>query len=207
MLRTTGKKAAVLLCALLAGALVLHLGLRVTSSKPGDGRAISAEKAQPAAENDQHEAMVLTDVLKKKPEHTPVLLRLAQLAEQAGKQPEAVAHLRKVLANEPENSDARLELGRVSFQMGDVQSAIEQTRIILDRKPDHAEALFNMGAIYANLGDAALARQYWNRLLRTGPHTEVAQRAQNMLTQLPPETSEGTKVVSRLLKNTTTARQ
>jgi tetratricopeptide (TPR) repeat protein len=184
----TGKRGTVLFIALIVGALVLYLGFRASSPKSGNNRATSADKSQSKPSGDPHEAMVLSEALKKKPEHTPVLLRLAQLSEQAGNQPEAAVHLREILKNEPDNPEARLELGRVLFQMGDVQAAIEQTQAILDHQPDHADALFNLGAIHANLGNARLARQYWNELLRTSPQKEIAQRAKSMMTQLPSET-------------------
>jgi tetratricopeptide (TPR) repeat protein len=129
--------------------------------------------------------------LKKRPYHTPVLLRLAQLAEQAGNHQEAARHLQELLRHEPNNADARLELGRALFQTGDVQGAIEQTQRILDRQPNHADALYNLGAIYANLGNAKLARQYWDRLLAENPQSESARRAKALMVQLPVPPSPG----------------
>jgi tetratricopeptide (TPR) repeat protein len=147
--------------------------------------------SQPAPDNTRHEAIFLAEALKKKPDHTPVLLRMAQLSEESGKHTEAARNLREVLKREPANIDARLELGKTLFEAGDVQGAIEETKAILDRQPDHADALYNLGAIYGNVGNADQARQYWNRLIAKDPQTESAKRAKGMLGQLPPTLSAG----------------
>ncbi len=180
----TTRRVAGLVIGLSSGLLIVYF-----ASAPGRGTASrqtatsTVAAVQPRAP-DQHEGLILTEALKKKPNHTPVLLRLAQIAEQSGKHAEAAARLREILAYEPANTDAHLELGRVLFQMGEVDGAIEQTKWILGRHPDHADALYNLGAIYANLGNQEFARQYWERLLNTNPQSESAQRARTMLTQL-----------------------
>jgi tetratricopeptide (TPR) repeat protein len=170
--------------ALSSGLLVCYFGYKLGYSYgPRDPVARSGATVQPQAP-DSHERMFLAEALKKKPNHTPVLFRLAQISEKSGKHSEAAARLREILRFEPGNTDARLELGRVLFQTGDVQGAIEQTKWILDRHPDHADALYNLGAIYANLGNADHARRFWGRLLEAKPQSESAQRARTMLTQL-----------------------
>jgi Flp pilus assembly protein TadD len=179
-LRVTG-----IVGALSSGLLVCYFGFRLSHSA-GAGppvTSVATTRQQPAP--DQHEALILAEALKKKPNHTPVLLRMAQLSEASGKHSEAAAQLREVLGYEPANTDAHLELGRVLFQAGDVTGAIEQTQWILERHPEHAEALYNLGAIYANLGNADYARRYWGRLLLANPQSESAQRANGMLARLP----------------------
>jgi tetratricopeptide (TPR) repeat protein len=173
------------LCVIAAGLLVYHLGSRLGSDRPTEVQRKTASPTRAAKEDSRHEALILGEALKKKPYHTPVLLRMAQLAEESGKHQEAARHLQEILRHEPDNTDARLELGRALFQSGDVQEAIAQTRRILDRQPNHADALYNLGAIYANLGNATLARSYWNRLLTASPQSESARRAQTSIVQLP----------------------
>jgi tetratricopeptide (TPR) repeat protein len=168
-----------------AGVLVYHLGSRLGSDRPSEVQSKAATPARAVKEDSQHEALILGEALKKRPYHTPVLLRLAQLAQESGNYREAARDLQEILRHEPDNTDARLELGRVLFQSGDVQEAIAQTRRILDRQPNHADALYNLGAIYANLGNATLARAYWNRLLIASPQSESARRAKSLMVQLP----------------------
>ncbi|RPI28941.1 MAG: tetratricopeptide repeat protein [Acidobacteria bacterium] len=138
----------------------------------------------PSAGTGEHEAKVLTQALKKKPDHVPVLLRLANLAASEGRRDEALTHLRKALKLEPDNLEVRLELGRVLFQAGDVAGAIEQTTEVLKREPEHPEALYNLGAIYGNLGNHALATKFWEKLLASSPASESGKLARTMLAQL-----------------------
>jgi tetratricopeptide (TPR) repeat protein len=175
-----------LLSALIAAPGLFYLGKNIVSVRTAARRATVVAPSQPAPDNTRHEAIFLAEALKKKPDHTPVLLRMAQLSEESGKHTEAARNLREVLKREPANAEARLELGRTLFEAGDIQGAIEETKAILDRQPDHADALYNLGAIYGNLGNADLARQYWNRLIAEDPQTESAKRAKGMLGQLPP---------------------
>lgn len=177
-----------LLSALAAGALIVGLGLGILiKNRNGSGIArdeAARRSAAASAKPDKHEAIMLAEVLKRKPDHTPVLMRLAQLAEGSGDRAEAARLLRKVVENEPDNAEARLELGRLCFEAGDVQGAIEHTGKILERQPRHGDALYNLGAIYANIGNAKLARHYWNRAIQAGPGSESSAKARTMLARL-----------------------
>lgn len=174
---------------LLSGLIVVpglfYLGKSIASPRTAARRALVAAPSGVTSDNKQHEAIFLAEALKKKPDHTPVLMRMAQLSEESGKHTEAARSLREVVQREPANMDARLELGKALFESGDIQGAIEQTKAILDRQPDYADALYNLGAIYGNVGNAQLARDYWNRLIAAKPQTESAQRAKRMMAQLP----------------------
>lgn len=181
------KKLAILglLSALIAAPCLFYLGKNIAAVRTTARRAAVAPPTQAAPDNKQHEAILLAEALKKKPDHTPVLMRMAQLSAESGKNTEAARNLREVVQREPANIDARLELGKALFETGDVQGAIEQTQAILERQPDHADALYNLGAIYGNVGNAELARDYWSRLIAAKPQTDSAQRAKRMMVQLP----------------------
>ena len=176
-----------------AVAVVLaYLGMGLIAHKPASnplpktGEKTQAEREARNAESERkHEAAMLAEALKKKPEHTPVLLRLAQISESSGDRQRAAGFLRQVVQNEPDNTQARLDLGRLLFDSGDVMGAIEQTRAILKREPEHADALYNLGAIYANLGNGKEARVYWDRVIALSPKSESAGRARTMLARLP----------------------
>jgi tetratricopeptide (TPR) repeat protein len=122
--------------------------------------------------------------LEKKPDHTPVLFRLAQLERESGQLDNAITHLRRAVQQEPANIDARLELGRALYEKGDVAAAISETQRILEANPKHVDALYNMGAIYANLGDATKARSYWTAAVATAPNTDSGSKARDALRQL-----------------------
>jgi len=173
-----------ILTALGAALLVFFIGTRLVSR---GNRGSGAAPAPAVEQNDLHEAKMLEEELKKKPQHAPVLFRMAQLSEQAGDNAKAAEHLREVLRQEPNNQDARLELGKVLYQLGDVEGALEHTRAILKASPEHPDALYNLGAIYGNLGDGKLAREHWNRLIAASPQSQSGLRARSMLKQIPAE--------------------
>lgn len=131
-----------------------------------------------------HDLKILEKALVKKPGHTPVLMNLARLEEEKGQFDEAAKHLTEIVDQDSGNLEARLELGKVLFQRGDVQGALKQTRAILEVQPRNPDALYNLGAIYGNLGNAAMAREYWGRLIALDPKSESGQRAQRMMPQL-----------------------
>ncbi len=169
---------------------VLFLGLfAVNRRQPSPPRAsheeLPAPGANPAADQ-AHEAKALAVELKKKPDHTPILFRMAQLEREMGKPAEAANHLRQILTREPANQEARLELGRVLYETGDVQGAIEETNRLLTQNPKHVDALYNMGAIYGNLQKNELARQYWERAVASDPASESGRRAKDSLLRLTP---------------------
>jgi Flp pilus assembly protein TadD len=154
------------------------------SSMPAPTAAVSVPTAgQDAA----HEARMLAGALEKKQDHTPILMRLAQLASQGGRHADAQRYLHQILQHEPGNVEARLELGRELFETGDVTGALEQTNAILKTDANHTEALFNLGAIYGNLGNTRMARLHWDRLIAVAPESESGRRARQMITMLPPD--------------------
>lgn len=140
--------------------------------------------AKTTVETPEHEYKELTVELGKKPDHTPVLMRMAQLERDKGKLDDAATHLRTVLEHEPGNLGARLELGRVLYEKGDVGGAITQTEKILEASPKDADALYNMGAIYANLGDRQRARSYWTQAEAAGSSNDSARKAREGLAKL-----------------------
>jgi tetratricopeptide (TPR) repeat protein len=176
-----------------AGALLLILWSHPKSTGPSASKspqssapATAAAMSVPGAGMDAaHEERMLTGALGKKSDHTPVLMRLAQLASGAGRHADAQRYLTQILEHEPGNVDARLELGRELFETGDVKGAIEQTGTILKANPNHTEALYNMGAIYGNLGNSRMALLHWNRLIATAPESESSSKARQMIALLP----------------------
>jgi tetratricopeptide (TPR) repeat protein len=148
----------------------------------GNGR-MPTNAAGPLAGN-QHEKQMLTKILEKKPDHVPVLLKLAQIESEDGHLHEAAGRLRTILKKEPDNPDANLELGKVLFKLGDVRGSIQLTEGILKKNPNHEDALYNMGAICANTGDRKQAMEYWNRLAALHSDSGSAKMAQQMMRRL-----------------------
>ena len=146
---------------------------------PAARKAAMADSGQPAgvAVDTRHEAMALESQLQKKPNHVPILIRLAQIARENGKPAEAIPYLRRIIQLEPKNTEARLELGRNLYDTGDVTGALEQTNQLLTEDPKNADALYNMGAIYANSSKPEVARDYWKRAVASDPASDSGKRA------------------------------
>lgn len=150
-------------------------------------RRPEAAPAQPAAglpSNPAHERAVLEQLLKRKPDHAPILLRLAQLDLESRQFETARRRLERLLQADPANLDALLELGRACFEMGDFDCAVKRTSQVLQSNPDHPDALYNLGAIYANRGRADQARRYWSHAAKVAPGTESGRKAAEALKQI-----------------------
>jgi predicted Zn-dependent protease len=122
-----------IIAAVLSGGLVLAFSALLMrtqdNSRPAASRA-SAREARPVdgkldVAEQLHEVKALEAELQKKPNHAPILLRLAQLARERDKPAEAIPPLRQILGEEPGILEARLELGRALYDTGDVQGALE----------------------------------------------------------------------------------
>lgn len=170
------------ICLLLTGAASLFM-LKVTSRSEAPAPAAAAH-AKPAMANPEHELKELAVQLKKKPGHTPVLMRMAQIEREKGKLDDATGHLLEVVKNEPANPEAHLELGRILYEKGDLKGGIAETEKVLEIDPKQVDALYNLGAIYANLGNAQRARSYWARALEADPGADSSRKARDGLAKI-----------------------
>jgi Flp pilus assembly protein TadD len=145
----------------------------------------SSTGASPApTENPDHELKALAVELEKKPGHTPILMRMADLEHGKGKLDDAIQHMQQAVQSEPANKEARLELGRLLYEKGDIGGAITETEKILASDPGQVDALYNLGAIYANLGNNERAKSYWIRAAKVGGDADSGRKAREALTKL-----------------------
>ena len=124
--------------------------------------------------NPTHEKAFLNEQLSRNPNHTPIVLRLAQIERAEGDLAGARRYLEEAVASDGAQVDLRLELGLVCSEMGDVAGAEEQNREVLRLKPGQPDVLYNLGAIAANRGETLEARQYWMSAVASGPSTDAA---------------------------------
>ena len=185
------KRLMIWICATLALLAATAGAYRRFSTSEPDRPADTANQARDlwiravnSSSDREHELKALQSSLKQNPDHSPILLRMAQVKREIGKIPEAVAHLREAVKADPKNRDARLELGRMLFETGDVDGAIRETEQLLEIDPLNIDGLYNLGAIYGNLGKDELARQYWRKAAAVDPDSESSQRARKALEQI-----------------------
>ncbi len=167
--------------AVLLGATTIFFWKATSRSQQAPTAAVQPKTG---ADNPEHEMKVLEAQLEKKPGHTPVLMRMAEIEHARGRLDEAAADLRKAIQTEPKNSDAHLELGRILYEKGDVTGAIAETSKALEANPKHVDALYNMGAIYANNGDPVRARSYWKKAVEVDPSGESGKKAKDGLARI-----------------------
>lgn len=169
--------------AALAVAGLLWLGL---ARRGGPGPAPDAAETTPMAapQSPAHERAALEELLRKKPDHGPIVLRLAQLDLAEGKPAEARIRLEAYLRKSPRDAAALLELGRACYETGDAECAMRSTSLAVEIEPRNPEALYNLGAIHANQGRAGLARGLWERAVQSGADSDGGQKAAAALRQL-----------------------
>lgn len=179
---TQSKKIAILAAVVLPLVALLAVLFRAQKT-PGAAREVAAPA--PANKADvAHELASLEAELKKKPDHLPILLRMAELKQQAGSASEALAFLRRAAAADPKNVEANFELGRALYDANDPKGAIEANERVIESNPRHVDALYNLGAIYGNVGDDTKARLYFHRAVDAGPGTDGGRKAKAALEQL-----------------------
>ena len=147
-------------------------------------KAASTTETPVAPPNAAHERSALEEQLKKKPDHGPVLMRLAELEMEQDRPAEARKRLERLVEVEPGNVDALLELGRACYAAGDTTCALERTAEILKQQPNHPDALYNMGALHANQGHFAEARRYWGQAVKAAPETDGGRKSAAALKRL-----------------------
>jgi Flp pilus assembly protein TadD len=166
----------------------LHYSLKSPLKKAEAGTGLlhlqSLHTAEPS--DSRHMINTLELELQKKPNHSPILLRLAQLSTESGKPAAAEKYLRQILAQEPNNLEARIELGRVLFLRGNVEGALAETQNALKLDAKNVDTLYNLGAIYGNINQDEQARIYWLQAIAAAPNSPSAQKAKLGLSQLKP---------------------
>lgn len=172
-----------------AGAIAVPLILLDKHRQVGSTHVSSTQPSAPLSSGNPaadrvHELKALEEELQKKPEHPPILFRMAQLSSELGKNADAVYYLQRLLKVEPANNEARLELGRLLYESNDLQGSIRETAKILESDPKQVDALYNLGAIYANLNKPDTAREYWDRAVRSDPASDSGKRAKESLLKL-----------------------
>jgi cytochrome c-type biogenesis protein CcmH/NrfG len=182
----TSRKKWVLLAvfAVLTGAFSLFLLSATSRTDSREAARAPVPRGQTVLESPDHELKALAMQLRKKPGHTPVLMRMAQLERESGKLNDAAGHLREAVKSEPSNLDARVELGRVLYEGGDVDGAIAETEKVLASNPGQVDALYNLGAIHANLGDSRQARAYWAKAVEADSAADSGRKAREALAKL-----------------------
>jgi protein O-GlcNAc transferase len=108
-------------------------------------------------------------VLRAKPAHPQALLQSAILADQRGRQREALSLIDRLLALRPASQEARFYRGAVLHEMGRFAEAIAEYDEALRLQPDYREAWHNRGVTLTEAGRLAAALENWDCALALSP--------------------------------------
>lgn len=184
-MKINARKVATIAVPLAIGGGILAFFGTLSGPRPASAPATATGSVGTVAPQDPvHEQASLEQQLKQNPGHTPILLRLAELARDQGKPAEGIDYLRQALETEPANADARLELGRALYEAGDIDGAIKETKQLVEDHPENVDGLYNLGAIYANRNQPDLARDYWTKAVAADALSDSGLKAKNGLQQI-----------------------
>lgn len=171
----------------IAGAVIVValLGIGVLRNPP---RAIDSQNQSLQARTPPN-APLLSDLeeLQKEADANPKdpsrLLRWANALHDAKFMPRAIEVYKKYLMLKPGDPDARVDMAICYFESGDSPTALKEMHTALKYDPKHQMALFNIGIVNLNQGNLAESNEWFKKAIAADSKTEVAQRAQQILSQ------------------------
>ncbi len=173
----------------IAGALVVLviLGIGVFRNSP---KEISSQNQSLAVTPDAGINPTLMndiDALQKNidanPKDAESALHLANALHDAKFIPRAIEMYKKYLLLKPADPDARVDMAICYFESGDSPTALKEMHTALKYDPKHQMATFNIGIVNLNQGNLQESNEWFKKTVALNPNTQVAQRAQQILTQ------------------------
>jgi TPR repeat protein/Flp pilus assembly protein TadD len=110
-------------------------------------------------------ATLCLEVLEIAPRHPAILWILFQIHQQAGRQPAAMALLRRLVGVDPNRVDATQELAMRLFQAGDLPAAEQHARNAVRLAPNHPASHNLMGMILTEAQRPQTAEFHYRRVL------------------------------------------
>jgi predicted Zn-dependent protease len=139
------------------------------------GRMPSMQEMQQMADK---KAAPLLDQLKKDPNNSALLGKVAALYLSAHQFKQAANYYGKVLDTDPKNVPVRTMLAVTLYSDGDVDGALNQLNTCLTYNPKDADSLFDLGMIrMQGKKDARGALAAWKQLLKTNPQLSADRKA------------------------------
>ncbi|NPV10255.1 MAG: tetratricopeptide repeat protein [Ignavibacteria bacterium] len=172
------------------GLVVIGLGLILVyyafeSSKAGDNQNTFNQtqiQNQPSVDlNAINEINRLEDELKNNPDDPEKLLRLAHLTHDSGFYEKAIGYYEKYLSFNPDDNDAEVDLGVCYFELKQYDKASNIFESVIQKNPKHQIAYLNLGIVNLNQGKVVEAKEYFQKCIALGEHTEAGHRAAELL--------------------------
>jgi len=121
------------------------------------------------------------------PKNHEQVLKLANFLQDNRFYERAAKYYKDYLSDHPKDANARVDMGICYNDMGDLEEAKKQIRQALEHEPKHLFAHFNLGIVYLRGGEVEKANEWFKKVVELDPKNEIAQRAQQLLTQHNPQ--------------------
>lgn len=142
----------------------------------------------------------LEATVKKFPNNTEALLKLAELFYLVRQYENAITHINKALKIDENIANAYFLKGCVFKEMGDTNKAISSMQTAIEQDNKFFDAFYDVGLLYASRKNP-LAFEYFNNALRLRPSSESAVFAKAKLLQDLNRIDESLALYEEILRN------
>ncbi len=111
----------------------------------------------------------------------PLLLRAANLYDDAKHYATASQLYARYLELEPHDADARVDYAIALLNQGLQREGVSQMRRVVDEHPTHQKANLNLGILYAQIERWEEARKLWKMARDLNPNNDAGKRAAELL--------------------------
>lgn len=178
---------------LVAGFMVfLATGITLMQLFGGSNRTPAVSPVQPSTQSSAN-MQVLPQVeemerqVAANPDNHEQILKLANFLQDNRFHDRAIKYYKDYLAHHPKDANARVDMGICYNDLGDLEEAKKQIRQALDYEPKHVFAHFNLGIVHLRGGEVEKANEWFKKVVDLDPKSEMAQRAQQLLSQHNPQ--------------------
>lgn len=152
-----------------------------SSVAPAPSSPAPAPAAAPSG-IDEKQLQTYRDILRLDPKNLEANTQAANLLYDAHRYAEAIPLYRQAFALDPTNVNVSTDLGTALWYDGQADAALAQYARSLALDPTHGQTLFNMGVVQMEgKKDARAAVQTWEKLLKTNPDYEGAEKVRERI--------------------------
>ena len=171
--------------------IVVYEYLTIPTPEIVRGNTVQQQQSMPQDHNhtDSNALQKINELeaaLKTNPSNAELLLEFANRLQDARFFPRAIEAYKKYLNLNRSDVDARVDLGICYFESGEIETAVSEIESVIKVQPKHQMAMFNLGIIYLNTNNLKKSNEWFTKCVEVNPSTEIAQRAQQILTQHKP---------------------
>ena len=165
------------------GAILIYYGIENSKieKKNEASSQVQTENSPRIDLNAINEINRLEAELKNNPDDPEKLLKLAHLNHDSGFFEKAISYYEKYLSFRPEDNDAEVDLGVCYFELKQYDKATSIFEAVIQKNPKHQIAYLNLGIVNLTQGKIVEAKEYFQKCIALGEHTDAGHRAAELL--------------------------